>query len=99
MVSDWCVDDVGVGVFINLVLSLFFLEIQDFLSSDECDLIINMAKATGLETSQTVWQEYQEVLEKGDLHPIFKRLDINDDNGLDYFEVRIIRRTFISVLN
>ena len=78
------------------------LEIQNFLSNDECDLIISMANATGMATSQTVWQEYKDVLEEGSLYPIFKRLDVNDDDGLDYFEVskkqNIFLQTFLVVV-
>lgn len=69
-------------------LNSYFLEIQDFLSSDECDEIIAMAKSGGLENSQTLWTESaDEIIEDGDLHEVFERLDVDGDKSLDYFEV------------
>ncbi|CAB4026712.1 Hypothetical predicted protein, partial [Paramuricea clavata] len=62
-------------------------EIRDFLSNDECDEIVEMAKSNGLGTSETVWSETDEVLADGNLRAVFGRLDVNSDNGLDYFEL------------
>jgi hypothetical protein len=48
-----------------------------------------MAKSNGLGTSETVWSETDEVLADGNLRAVFGRLDVNSDNGLDYFEVSV----------
>ena len=48
-----------------------------------------MAKSNGLGTSETIWSETDEVLADGNLRAVFGRLDVNSDNGLDYFEVSV----------
>ncbi|XP_028391507.1 transmembrane prolyl 4-hydroxylase-like [Dendronephthya gigantea] len=62
-------------------------EIQNFLSDDECDMIIEMAKSDGMVTSETLWSKTDEVLSEGNFRAVFQSLDVNNDNGLDYHEL------------
>ena len=56
-----------------------------------------MAITDGMEISETVWSESDEVLNDGDLRAVFDKLDVNSDNSLDYYEVSaIIRRGLIN---
>ena len=65
-------------------------EIKDFLSSEECDSIVEMAKTDGMGISKTVWSETDEVLTDGNLRAVFDKLDVNSDSSLDYYEVSVI---------
>ena len=76
----------------------FFLEIEDFLSEEECDDIIFMAKTQGLERSKTLGEK---VPEGEELSPnrtaernvpenpeeTFQNLDLNADGSIDVAEV------------
>ena len=78
--------------------SKYFLEIQDFLSSEECDRIVEMAKTEGLGISETVWSETDEVLTDGNLRAVFDKLDVNSDSSLDYYEVSVIGSSMICLI-
>ena len=52
-----------------------------------------MAKSDGMETSQTIWTEGDEILADGNLRAVFERIDLNNDDGLDHFEVSILFST------
>lgn len=79
-------------------ISIFLTEIEDFLSEEECDDIIFMAKTQGLERSKTLGEK---VPEGEELSPnrtaernvpenpeeTFQNLDLNADGSIDVAEV------------
>lgn len=66
------------------------LEIPDFLSEDECKLIIHLAQLKGLQKSQILpTEDYEEAMEMIDISQmdIFNLLDHNQDGQLQLKEV------------
>lgn len=73
-------------------LSCFPAEIPDFLSEDECRVVMQLAQLKGLMESQLMVQDGQEELAKElNLSPeeIFNLLDINQDGQLQLHEVYV----------
>lgn len=71
---------------------LFFIEIPEFLSEDECRVVMQLAQLKGLMESQLMVQDGQEELAKElNLSPeeIFSLLDINQDGQLQLYEVHV----------
>jgi hypothetical protein len=66
-----------------------FLEIPNYLSSEECDDIVRLAQEQGLETSQTLDEDLYEDPEgfQDDQSDVFEYYDYNKDNFLDVDEV------------
>lgn len=69
-----------------MLILVSLLEVKDFLTDKECDLIINTAKNSGLHESTTVRANRQR-LSKGELTSLFMKKDINSDQVLDKYEV------------
>lgn len=72
--------------------SFFSTEIPDFLSEEECRVVMQLAQLKGLMESQLMMQEGQEELvEELNLSPedIFNLLDINQDGQLQLHEVYV----------
>ena len=79
-------------------LSILLLEIQDFLSEQECDDIIFMAKTQGLERSKTLGEKVPDGEEQSPNRTAernvpenpaetFLHLDLNADGSMDVAEV------------
>lgn len=74
------------------ILPCFPAEIPDFLSEDECRVVMQLAQLKGLMESQLMVQDGQEELAKElNLSPeeIFNLLDINQDGQLQLHEVYV----------
>lgn len=72
----------------------FIAEIPNFLSEDECRVVMQLAQLKGLMESQLMVQDGQEELAKElNLSPeeIFNLLDINQDGQLQLHEVYVSR--------
>lgn len=64
-------------------------EIPDFLTEEECRVVVQLAQLKGLTEGLTTLPEGQEELEQLDLTPeeIFNLLDLNQDGQLQLQEV------------
>ncbi|XP_072507786.1 transmembrane prolyl 4-hydroxylase isoform X3 [Notamacropus eugenii] len=74
----------------TLSLKPLLFEIPNFLSEEECKLIIHLAQLKGLQKSQTLpTDEYEEAMEMIEVSPmdIFNLLDYNQDGRLQLKEV------------
>ncbi|XP_056661066.1 transmembrane prolyl 4-hydroxylase isoform X3 [Monodelphis domestica] len=74
----------------TLSLKPLLFEIPNFLSEEECKLIIHLAQLKGLQKSQTLpTDDYEEAMEMIDVSPmdIFNLLDHNQDGQLQLKEV------------
>lgn len=76
-----------------LDFSCFPTEIPNFLSDEECDHIIQLAKNEGLETSQTVKEgEKHDTMSLGkNTKEYFKVWDQNRDGQIDMDEVKYLQ--------
>lgn len=75
----------------HLIDTAFSAEIPEFLSEEECRVVMQLAQLKGLMESQLMVQDGQEELAKElNLSPeeIFTLLDINQDGQLQLHEVR-----------
>lgn len=76
----------------EVFLFCFSAEIPQFLSADECRVVMQLAQLKGLMESQLMVQDGQEELAKElNLSPeeIFNLLDINQDGQLQLHEVYV----------
>lgn len=74
------------------IMLCFSAEIPEFLSEDECRVVMQLAQLKGLMESQLMVQDGQEELAKElNLSPeeIFSLLDIDQDGQLQLHEVRV----------
>lgn len=79
-----------VVIFDKMCISPPLAEIPDFLTEDECKLIIHLAQLKGLQKSQILpTDDYEEAMEMIDISQmdIFNLLDHNQDGQLQLKEV------------
>lgn len=81
---------------ISVLICLCFSEIPNFLSGEECSVVVRLAQLKGLMESQVMVPEGQEELNQQlNLSPeeIFNFLDLNQDGQLQPHEVCVCAST------
>ena len=67
---------------------IIFLEVENFLTDEECQLIVDLANASGLTQSTTVRTKKGTRLPRQKILELFHGKDVNSDGLLDRYEVR-----------
>jgi hypothetical protein len=70
----------------NWYYDVHFLEIEDFFTPEECELVIDLAKAKGMKKIPAF--KGVETMFKDEIHETFKMWNLNGDEFVDANEVR-----------
>lgn len=93
--SDWPAIDMGShcnSISVSVAAHTFAAEIPDFLTEEECKLIVHLAQLKGLQKSQILpTDDYEEAMEMIEISQmdIFNLLDHNQDGQLQLKEVEL----------